>query len=176
MGMNNKVRLRGDIVHLFRGAKDCAIVTLKVAERTFPKVLLFGGAAQEVFERCTLGMRVSLEGYLVSSKLPQGITYSIVADTVTPIVGVDLPMVNEFKLTGTITSRRETVYSTKLMLMVNDEGHLSEIPLVVSGYPDLELRRGAEVTVTGCVRTRKEGRGDKAQYYQIYHATRITRK
>ena len=176
MGMNNKVRLRGDIVHLFRGAKDCAIVTLRVAERTFPKVLLFGGAAQEVFERCTLGMRVSLEGYLVSSKRPQGISYTIVADMVTPIVGVDLPLVNEFKLTGTITSRRETPYSTKLMLMVNDEGHLSGIPLVVSGYPDPELRRGAEVSVTGCIRTRKEGYGDMVKHHQIYHATHITRK
>lgn len=176
MGTNNSVRLRGDIVHLFRGRQDCAIVTVKVAERTFPKAVLFGAAAQEVFEHCKLGMRVGLEGYLVSSKCDRGITQSIIADRVTPGLDSELPTVNEFSLTGTVTARRDTMYSTHLKVMVNDGGHLSEIPIVAGGCPDRELRRGAEVVVTGCVHTRKESHGDRVKHYQVYYATHITLK
>ena len=171
--MTNSVFINGTIVHLFNTQHNgCAIVTVDVGHRSFPKVIPFKALAQTVLQNYQVGSPISLEGFLVSSVTEKGKTQSIFGRELHP-AEIDNPR-SDFYLQGTVLSRRDLPGFSLLQMLVNDDGHLAYIP-VSARYDDFDetITRGSNVRVSGYVRTRVDRTEETPQYFQNYFATDI---
>ena len=171
--MTNSVFITGTIVHLFDTQRNgCAIVTVDVGHRSFPKVVLFKALAQTVLQNYQVGSPISLEGFLVSSVTEKGKTQSIFGRELCSEIP-DTPR-SDFHLQGTVLKRQDLPTFSLLQMLVNDNGHLAYIP-VSARYEDFDetITRGSNVSISGYVRTRVDRTAEEPQYFQNYFATDI---
>ena len=102
MHQTNHVALCGQIVHIYTGNKGSVIVTLRIHGQ-HPKVVFFDEMAQEVLRAYSVGMVLSVTGFVVSSYHYGKYTQTIFAKTLHLMPKDSFERKNEFVIEGEVT-------------------------------------------------------------------------
>ena len=168
----NFVAIRGTIVHMFDTQRNCAIVTVKTGDHTFPKVVFHKALAEQVLKEYAVGMTIGIEGFLISSITGKGATQSVVASKLLHSDGEQT--CNLFRLEGKVLQCWLYEKFCVVRLRVEQDGHVACIPvslhLATTGGT---VPKGIRVQGEGHLDTRGDRWTEEPRYFQNYFAHRM---
>ena len=168
----NDVTVTGRIVHLFQTNNGC-IVTLSIY-KNHPKFICFQREAEYIMEHYSVGMIITLSGFVVSSCRGRGkYEQCIFCREVLPTPEDSVSFRNDFVLEGVVTSICRSGEYSKFALLVNDDGHTAILQFNALTQETMDITLGNKLTVRGYVTTKcKEKYGIK-HFYQNFVGLRI---
>lgn len=170
----NELILSGKIVNIFP-AKNCVIVTLRIGNQTFPKVVCWQNNAELILEKYKVNSDICLLCNIQSSCFQGKITTSIFCTEILNEPITESDTCNDFIVKGRIHSVYESKHLIKVIVETTTNGRYSTIPICIyNNMPRWHYEKHQPFCARGNVETRRKSSNGRTNYFTNFVASYIS--